>query len=94
MIGSIAVDVTTIEPDKPISTGIRWRRIAAILVPQFEEHSARLERGISLRQWYDEMDEMERAIVIAVRRLQTASDNIVTEAQTAAAKKDMKRGKK
>lgn len=50
------------------------------LVPIYEEHSARLERGISLDAW-DQMRMEEKAFIIAMRRVKLAMQNIQNEAE-------------
>jgi hypothetical protein len=56
--------------------------LAAEIVPTFEEHLARLERGINLETW-SRMDVEEKAIIIAVRRMSKAVDNLQAEAEIA-----------
>ena len=50
------------------------------MVPIFEEQLARLEKGYKLQEWF-ELDPMERAMVIAVRRVDIATKNQQTEAE-------------
>ena len=56
----------------------------------YEEHSARLERGIGLEAW-GEMGEMEKALIVASRRTRIAIHNLQEEAQIEQSKRDAKR---
>ena len=57
------------------------------LVPVYEEHSARIERGISVAGWM-EMDETEKALIIARRRIAIQMQNLQTDAEIRKAKRD------
>ena len=81
--------VTRIELDNGISAGIRLGSLGADMVPTFEEHSARLERGISVKDWYA-MEPMERAFVVAIRRIENAMKNHQAEAEIKHAKRNAK----
>lgn len=50
------------------------------MVPTFEEQIARLERNYSINDWL-ELDSMEKAIIVAVRRIDIAMKNLQTEAE-------------
>ena len=54
-------------------------------VPLYEEHSARIEAHYGIKDWY-ELDPMERAVIIAVRRIGNAMTNLQMEAEMKAAK--------
>jgi len=82
----IQVPVSQIEVENAISAGVQWKTLAPGLVPIFEEHQARLERNISLKDWA-EMEEMEKAFVIAIRRNETAQKNLQADAEIRAAKR-------
>lgn len=82
--------VTRIDIDIGVSTGIRWGSLSQDMVPIFEEHIARLERGYKINEWL-EMDPMERAMVVAVRRIDNAMKNIQAEAEYKQAKKEAKK---
>lgn len=86
----VQVPITQIEIENAISAGVQWKAMAPGLVPVFEEHQARLERNISLKDWA-EMDEMEKAFVIAVRRNETAQKNLQADAEIRAAKRKANR---
>ena len=86
-IGLVDESITSVEVENQVSAGIKWRSLGPDMVPIFEEHSARLERGYTLTAWYA-LEPMERAIVIAQRRLENASKNLHNDAQTAHAKKN------
>lgn len=72
------------------SAGVRLRALGKGLVPVFEEHEARLERGYSLEEW-SAMAEMEKALVIAARRTHIAIQNLQTEAEIKKAEQEAKR---
>lgn len=57
------------------------RSLDAELVPPFEEHEARLQKGIPMDVWYEKMDSMERAFVIAMFRIGRAMKNLQAEAE-------------
>ena len=86
-VGEVDESLTRIELDNGISAGIRLGSLGADMVPMFEEHSARLERNISIRDWYA-MEPMERAMVVAIRRLDNAIKNHQEEAEIKAAKRN------
>lgn len=91
--GEVQENVTRIELDNGVSAGIYWRSIGVGMVPIFEEQAARLERNISLAEWAS-MPPMERALVIAVRRVDNAVKNLQTEAEVRASKRNMNKNMK
>lgn len=88
-VGEIRETVTRIELDNAISAGVTWGSLGSDMVPLFEEHSARLERGYTLEQWYT-LDRMERALVVAHRRVDMASKNLQSDAEIRDAKRKSK----
>ena len=82
--------ITEIELENGVSAGISLRLLGNGMVPVFEEHSARLERGISVRAWM-EMDETEKALILARRRISIQMQNLQTEAELAKAKREAKK---
>jgi len=60
------------------------------IVPIYEEHEARLERGIGVDAWM-EMDEREKALIIAARRTRIAIANLQAEAEIEQSNREMKR---
>ena len=60
------------------------------MVPIYEEHTARLERGLSIETWSG-MSEMEKAMLIAQRRISIQVQNLQTEAEIRKSKQDAKR---
>jgi hypothetical protein len=82
--------VTKIELDHGVNAGIEVRSLAAGIVPIHEEHEARLERGLVLDAWLA-MDEREKALIIASRRIRNAIHNLQEEAQIKQAEKNAKR---
>ena len=79
-IGELEVSVTQIELENGISAGIHWRALTEDMVPAHEEHEARLERGLRLREW-EEMHYTEKALIIAARRIRMAVRNLQSEAE-------------
>lgn len=73
-----------------MSAGIRWGALGIDMVPTFEEHIARLEKNYKIQEWYD-LEEMERAMIIAVRRIDIASKNQQSEAEIHKAKQDARK---
>lgn len=78
--------ISLVEPENGVNAGIFYKRIAPGVVPPQEEHEARLERGIKLEVWL-RLDEMERALIIANRRLRNAQANLQADAEIRAAKR-------
>lgn len=70
-----------------------WGSIGPGMVPVFEEHSARLERNYRIEEWYA-MDPLERAMIVAVRRIDIAAKNHQTEAEIQESKRNMGKGNK
>lgn len=63
------------------------------VIPPYEEHTARLERGLSLDAW-GRMGKWEKALLIAQRRIENAVANLQSEAQIDASKKNLPKGKR
>ena len=82
--------MTRVELDHAVSAGVELKALGADMVPLYEEHEARLERGISLADWGG-MDVMERALVVAQRRIRIALENIQAEAQIQHAKRNARK---
>lgn len=59
-------------------------------MPVYEEHTARIERGISVRDWLD-LNETERALIIARRRIAIQMKNLQTEAEITKMKREAKK---
>lgn len=89
-IDGIEISVSQIELEHGVSAGVRLRSYSTGLVPLYEEHETRLERGIGLEAW-SEMEEMEKALIIAARRVRIAIHNLQEEAQIKQSEKQMKR---
>lgn len=81
--------MTHIELDDAVSAGIKWGSIGIGMVPMFEENSARLERGYTLEAW-SQLDSMEKAMIIAIRRIGNSMSNLQTEAEIRASKRKTK----
>ena len=84
-IGEVDYNITGVELENGVNAGIRWRSLGPDMVPIFEEHSARDEKGITMKEWYA-LEPMERAIIVAVRRITNATSNHQTEAEIKANK--------
>lgn len=89
-VGEVQENVTRVELDNAVSAGISWGQIGAEMVPIFEEQIARVERNYTLEQWA-KLPRMEKALIIAIRRVDNASKNLQAEAEIAKAKRDAKK---
>lgn len=89
-VGEIRENVTRIELDNAVSAGVTWGSLGGDMVPLFEEHSARLERDYTLNEWYA-LDRMERALVVAQRRIDMASRNLQSDAEAREAKRNSRK---
>lgn len=89
--GEDELPITEIELDHGVSAGIHLRSMGAGLIPIYEEHTARLERGIDLQEWAA-MNVTEKALIVAVRRIRIAERNLQSEAEIAKSERDAKRG--
>lgn len=91
-IGEIEVPVTQIELEHGVKAGIHLRVLTEGLVPLHEEHEARLERGIRLADW-ETMEYMEKALIVAHRRIRNAVQNLQSEAEIKAMERKSRRKK-
>ena len=62
-------------------------------VPIYEEHEARLERNIGLAAWM-EMDTIEKALIVAARRIRIAMRNLQSEAEIKQAERESRKHRK
>jgi hypothetical protein len=69
-----------VELEYGVSSGVRLRSLAEGLVPLYDEHIARLERGISIEDW-GKLASTEKALLIAARRIHIAMQNLQSEAE-------------
>lgn len=81
------------ELENAVNAGISWRLLSVGLVSPFEEHLARLERNLTMREWYG-MSETERAMIVAVRRVEKASEGHQTDAEIRKMKAESKKGRR
>ena len=88
-IGYVSQSITKIELKHSVHTGISWGCIGEGMVPIFEEWSVRLERGKSLEEW-NAIDPLERAVIIAMRRIDIAAKNIHTASEIDSQRKPKK----
>lgn len=84
-VDGLDLPVTQVEIENGISSGVKYDAFAG-LVPFYEEHAARLERGINLRDW-SAMDVIEKALVVAHRRVTIAVRNLQGDAEARYLKK-------
>jgi len=56
------------------------RSLAPGLIPIYEEHTTRIERGIGLKDWGN-MPGDEKAMLVALRRTAMAMKNLQAEAE-------------
>ena len=73
-----------------MSAGVELRSPADGIVPIYEEHEARLERNIGIEAWM-EMDEREKAIIVAARRIRIAISNLQSEAEIKQSEREARR---
>lgn len=78
--------MTEVELDNGVSSGVTMGTLDSSLVPPYLEHQARLWQNISMDKWYDEMDYMERAFVVAMWRIDKSMKNLQAEAEIRHAK--------
>lgn len=78
---------TKVELEHGVSPGVWLGSLANGLIPVYEEHLARLERGINLDEWA-KMSVDEKAMIVAVRRISNAMQNLQAEAEIVQSKKN------
>ena len=78
--GEVETLITRIELEHAVSAGVSLRSLGNGIVPVYEEHAARLDKGINIETWSN-MGRIEKALVIASRRVGNALQNIQTEAE-------------
>jgi hypothetical protein len=78
--GEIDTPATRIELEYGVSSNLWLSSLANGMVPEYEEHVARLEHGIGLDVWAN-MNVDEKAMIIAVRRTTMAMKNLQSEAE-------------
>jgi hypothetical protein len=69
---------------------VQFTSFSQYLVPVYEEQQARLERNIRLAEWA-EMDVLEKALIIASRRIRIAVANLQSEAEIRDSKQKTKK---
>ena len=89
----IEIPISLIEPENGVSSGVSYKVLGRGMVPLYEEHEARLERGIRLHEW-THMELLEKALIIANRRVRIAQSNLQADAEIRAAKRKGKQAKK
>lgn len=90
-VGNIDRSVTLIELDYAVQSGVQLKSMGMGMVPLVEEHEARLERGIGLDAWLT-MPLYEKAMIIALRRIKIAMQNLQTEAEIRDSERKTKKG--
>lgn len=91
LVGEVDVNLSGVELDETINAGVRLKKLGEDMVPFFEEHTARLERGHSLESWYV-LQPMERALIVAQRRLDHAMKAHQNQAEAKRMKQQAKKG--
>jgi len=81
--------VTKAQLDNGPATGLQWGSLGVGMVPIFEEHAARLDRNMTLEQW-GALDPMERALLVAQKRIDYAIRAVQEEAAARKAGKGRK----
>ena len=77
--GAIRDSVTRVETDG-VSAGIRWGALGVEMVPIFEETTVRIDQRYTTGEWA-QLDPMEKAIMVAQKRISNAIQNIQSEAE-------------
>lgn len=88
--GQIRESVTRFESEFAVSADITWGALSPDMVPIFEEQVARLERGYTVQAWYD-LDPLERAMVVAIRRIDIAQKNLQADEEIRRARRDARK---
>ena len=87
---NIDKSVTEVELEHGLHTGITLKRLGFGLVPLYEEHSTRVEYKFTMEDW-DKLPPIEKAFMVAVRRIERSCDNIQAEASIRESKRNMKK---
>lgn len=90
-VGEVDEPITHVELEERVNAGIQWKSIGSDMVPIFEEHSVRVERGHTLESWYA-LQPMERAIMVAQKRIENSMKNHYSEAEANKMRNDAKKG--
>lgn len=85
--------VTEIEPENGVYSGVQYKSYLPGIVSPQEEHTARLERGLTLADWH-RLETGEKALLIANRRIRLAESNLQADAEIRAAKRKGLKGKR
>lgn len=91
--GEVDADINEVELQYGVSAGINLRISQIGMVPLYEEHAARLQYGHKLSDW-NEMDYMEKALVVAMYRTSNSIKNQQSEAEIRAARSKQKKDNK
>jgi hypothetical protein len=89
-VGYIDKSVTEVELEFGVYSGIKLKSYGDGMVPAFEEHDARLARGIRLEEW-SAMSRLEKAFLIAHWRIKNAMQNLQSEAEIRQARQDARK---
>lgn len=87
--GAIRDSVTRVETNG-VSAGIRWGALGVDMVPIFEETTVRIEQRYTTEEWA-RLDPMEKAIMIAQKRISNAIQNIQSEAEMRRMKQEQRK---
>lgn len=89
-IGYNRHNITDIEVEHGIDSGISSGVLIPGLIPIFEEQTVRIEHGYSVQEWMDE-DYDEKVWMVAIRRMNQAMKNHQTDAEIAESERQMKK---
>lgn len=87
--GTIRDSVTRVETNG-VSAGIRWGALGVDMVPVFEEATVRIEQRYTIEEWA-RLDPMEKAIMVAQKRIHNAIQNIQSEAEMRRMKQEQRK---
>lgn len=88
--GNAEILATHVELEHEVSAGLWQNTVIPGTIPLIEEHTARLERGIDLETW-GKMNSDEKALLVAVRRVNIAIHNLQQEAEIEAQERNMRK---
>lgn len=81
------VSITEVELEYGVSAGVFLRSFSEDMLPPYDEHLARIRAGKSLKEW-QAMGRWERALTVAITRIDNAVQNHQAEAEIKNAKRN------
>jgi hypothetical protein len=82
-----------VELEDPVYSGVKLKSLIEGMVPVYEEQAARAQRGISMETWAA-MPLHEKAMIVALRRIEIAMANLHSEAEGRHLERKVKRSRK